>query len=340
MIALRPCLYILDVGHGNCAVLMSGKADVIVIDVGRCNTLLEFLDQQEIKRIRTIYLSHADQDHIGSLVGLLASNTVTVEKVVVNSDSSKATKVWDDLVYVLDNEHRAGALKFCVGMLEGHGEVLNEVEIRVLGPSRYLASKGAGSRDQSGRRITSNSISAVLRISVSGRHVAILPADIDRVGLDDLLKHDANLKASIVVYPHHGGVSGASEVRPFAEKLLGATSPSIVVFSIGRGRYGTPNPETISVLREILPKVRIICTQLSEHCSKKLPPEPLAHLSNVFALGRSDRTCCGGTIVVPLDQVSDMEPKQAAHTGFILSNAETPLCLRDLKPLPLTSRKL
>ena len=328
--ALRPCLCILDVGHGNCAVVMDGVADVIVIDVGRCSTLLEFLDQQEINRIRTIYLSHADEDHIGAFVGLLASNTVSVDKVVVNSDSSKETKVWDDLVYELNGAHKAGALNLNVGMVEGHGEVLNDVEVRVLGPSPYLAAKGAGSKDHSGRRITSNSISAVIRISVSGRHVAILPADIDGVGLDDLLGRDADLKASIVVFPHHGGCPGASVIRPFTEKLLGATSPSIVVFSIGRGRYGAPNPETVSVLREVLPHARIICTQLSEHCSKKVPSGSPAHLSNVFALGRADRTCCGGTVVVPLDRVDDIEPRQTDHTSFIHSNAETPLCLRDL----------
>ena len=309
---------------------MAGNVDVIVIDVGRCNTLLEFLDQQEIKRIRTIYLSHADQDHIGSLVGLLASNTVSIDKVVVNSDSSKATKIWDDLVYELDSEHRAGTLEFFVGIVEGQGEDLNDVEVRVLGPSPYLAAKGVGGTDRSGRKIKSNSISAVFRVSVSGRHVAILPADIDRVGLDDLLKHEAELKASILVYPHHGGRPGTSDIPCFAEKLLGATSPSIVVFSIGRGGYGTPYPETVSVLRKILPNVRIICTQFSEHCSKKLPPESPAHLSNVFALGRSDRTCCGGTIVVPLNRDGDIEPRLADHTSFIRSNAETPLCLRDL----------
>ena len=309
---------------------MAGVADVIVIDVGRRSTLLEFLDQQKITRIRTIYLSHAHEDHIGALVGLLASNTVSVDRVVVNSDSTKNTRGWDDLVYELDRAHRAGTLKFCVGMVEGHGEVLNDVEVRVLGPSPYLAAKGAGNADQSGKRITSNSISAVIRISVSGRHVAILPADIDGVGLDDLLRRDADLKASIVVYPHHGGYPGASNIRLFAEKLLGATSPSVVVFSIGRGRYGTPNPETVRVLREVLPHARIICTQLSEHCSETVPSGSPAHLSEVFALGRADRTCCGGTIVVPLDLVGDIEPRQADHTGFIRSNAETPLCLRDL----------
>ena len=80
MSTLRSHLCILDVGHGNSAVIIAGSSEVVVIDVGRKNALREFIYQQEIKRIRTIYLSHADEDHIGSLVGLLASNIVTIGK--------------------------------------------------------------------------------------------------------------------------------------------------------------------------------------------------------------------------------------------------------------------
>ena len=332
MTTLQSRLCILDVGHGNCAVVIAGSADVAVIDVGRRNTLREFLDQQGITRILTVYLSHADQDHIGALVGLLAAKIVSIDRVVVNTDSLKKTEVWADLAYELDLAHRAGTLKFCVGLVEGHREVIQDVEIRVLGPSRYLAVRGAGSEDRSGRKITSNSISAVIRVSVSGRHVAILPADIDEVGLDAVLGSCSDLSAPILVYPHHGGRPGASDIRLFTEKLLKATSPEVVIFSIGRGHYRTPNPETVMVLRELLPDARIICTQLSEHCSEKVPPISPTHLSDVFALGRDDQTCCGGTIVVPLNRVGDIEPRQTGHAEFIRSNAETPLCLQNLRP--------
>ena len=327
---LGPCLFLLDVGHGNCAVLCAEDDGVVVIDVGRRNVLPEFLLQQGIRRIRTIYLSHADQDHVGALVGLLASKIVSIEKVVVNGDSSKDTEVWKDLVYTLDNAHSDGILEFKVGLVSGDGECLRNIEVRVLDPSRSLTGIGVGGMDRSGREITSNSISAVIRASVSGQHVALLPADVDEVGLDDLLRREIDLNAPILVYPHHGGRPGSSGIRQFAEKLLGATSPEVVVFSIGRGRYNTPNPETVRVLREVLPNARIVCTQLSEHCSKEVPPASPTHLSGLFALGRAARACCGGTIVVPLDQVENIEPRQDHHTGFIRSNAETPLCLGNL----------
>ena len=187
---------------------------------------------------------------------------------------------------------------------------------------------GVGSKDTSGRRITSNSMSMVLRVSVSGKPIAILPGDLDVIGLDDLLDNvdETELLASVFVYPHHGGRPGAEENELFAERILNKVTPSIVVFSIGRGSYQTPNPNVIGKLRSLFPDARIVCTQLSEHCSISNPNGTYDHLSNVFSQGRVNQTCCGGTIVVPLDDLREIEPSYVNHVRFIQSYVETPLC--------------
>ena len=77
---LRRHLCFLDVGHGNAAVLIAGDQEVALVDVGRHSALREFLDEQQITRIGSIYLSHADQDHIGALVGLLAAPDILIER--------------------------------------------------------------------------------------------------------------------------------------------------------------------------------------------------------------------------------------------------------------------
>ena len=325
----RHRLCILDVGHGNSSVVDGGGNGAVVVDTALGSSLCEFLREQGIERVRTIYLSHADEDHIGGLVGLLAANIVQVERVVVNGDARKTTAVWDDMVYELDSAHRAGQVQFDVGLVSGDGDDLDDVEIRVLAPSRYLAAKGVGGTDRSGRTINSNSMSAFIRVSVSGRHVAVLPGDIDGVGLDDLVQRVDDAVAPILVYPHHGGRPGRAAVRLFVEALLGAVSPNIVVFSFARARYGLPNDETFRIVRELLPDARIVCTQLSRQCSAEVPSQPSEHLSNVFAAGRAEGRCCGGTIVIPLDDVSALEPERAAHVEFIRANVATPMCLRD-----------
>ena len=325
---LRRHVCFLDVGHGNSTVLIAGEESVVIIDVGRQSTLSEFLREQGITHVDSVYLSHADADHIGGLVGLLATEEVSIDRVFLNSDASKGTETWDDLLYELDLLVQAGSLEFRPGLVSGHGEEFpGEVRLNVLGPSPYLAGKGSGSTNRSGARIRTNSISAVISISVSGSTLALLPGDLDGVGLQDLLDHRKNLRARILVYPHHGGLPGGGlSPRQYAQALLSEVEPGFVVFSIGRGQYDMPKPDTVRFLRKTLPDTRIVCTQLSEHCSGKLPAGSPTHLSQAFARGRAHRKCCGGTVVVPLDDFAALLPQREAHADFIRNHAEGALC--------------
>ena len=326
---LRRHLCFLDVGHGNSTVIIASDESVVLIDVGRQSTLSEFLREQQITRIDSIYLSHADADHVGALVGILATK-ISIGRVFLNGDASKNTKLWDDLVYELDIAHRAGSLEFELRLVSGMANQLpGDVCLHVVAPSQYLVGKGAGSTHRSGGPIHTNSISAVISITVAGSTLAMLPGDLDGVGLRDLLKNceDEDLRASILVYPHHGARhGGAMDPTEYARTLLLAVDPKLVVFSIGRGNYATPNPETVRVLRETLPSARIVCTQLSEHCSEQLPTHSPTHLSRAFARGRAGRACCGGTVVVPLDDFAAILPQSAPHAEFIRIHAQTALC--------------
>ena len=87
---------IVDVGHGNSTILHD-KDETIIIDCGSHGAgLLEFLHERGITTIKRVYLSHADQDHIGGLLTLLASKEVTVKEVYLNPDGSKQTRLWND----------------------------------------------------------------------------------------------------------------------------------------------------------------------------------------------------------------------------------------------------
>ena len=251
---LRETLAVLDVGHGSSAVLFSGD-DVAVFDTGPGSGLLRFLKEQNVKRIKTVFVSHADRDHIGGLVGLLAANTVTVERVVFNTDSSQRSAAWDDLTHELDARHRAGKTKVKTTICEGDSEVFGMV----------TATAG------------------------------------------------------------------------FVTKLVKSARPGVVLFSIGRRRTGTPDPQVVHYLRQAEPAARIVCTQLSQHCAKARPTFTPTHLSPVFARGRSDGACCGGTILISLRDAPGITPDSANHLEFIRKAAETPLCMG---PIPAVERPL
>jgi len=65
-----PNFYIVDVKHGNSAVLIDTDG-VVVIDAGNGSKLLEFLSNRQITTIDVLILSHADGDHIGGVMALL-----------------------------------------------------------------------------------------------------------------------------------------------------------------------------------------------------------------------------------------------------------------------------
>ena len=323
---LRETLAVLDVGHGSSAVLFSGD-DVAVFDTGPGSGLLEFLDEQNVRHIKTVFVSHADRDHIRGLVGLLTENFVEVDRVVLNTDSSKGSAVWDDLLYELDARHRAGTTTFDTTIRAGDSEVFGTVTATAAGPSTYLTARGPGSTDRSGRTITSNSISAVIRLTVGASPIALLTGDLDVVGFENLLSVGGAIDAPVLVFPHHGGGVGGSNVAGFVTKLVKSARPRVVLFSIGRRRKGTPNSQVVRYLREAEPAARIVCTQLSQHCAKVRPTFTPTHLSPAFARGRRDGACCGGTILISLRDAPGIMPDSANHLKFIRKAAETPLCM-------------
>ena len=325
----RRKLVILDVGHGNCAVLQDSNG-VVAIDAGLGNALEIYLREEGISRIDVVLISHADQDHLGGLISLLASRAVKIGRVRLNTDSMQGSKIWDDLLYELDHLDQEGQLDFQPNLTREDPGAYDQgsVEIRVLAPSKYLAGKGPGSRDRRGRRIRTNTLSAVLRLSEHGKPLALFPGDLDEVGLDNIEGADEGLFAPVLVFPHHGGRAGAKGLENFVRRLCERVRPKRVVFSIGRGRHGTPLPAVVAAVRKHVEGVVIACTQLSEHCASELPKAQPKHLNREFAKGREGGKCCAGTLVIDLDGSEGFLPIYEDHQEFIGLAAPSALCRR------------
>ena len=321
-------LALLDVGHGNAALLHSDKV-AIVIDAGRGVGLLEYLRSEEIEQVSSVIISHADADHLRGLVGLLGVAEIEVLSVALNSDAAKSSRQWNALAFDLDDRRRRGQIQFSVELVEGtEFSLSNDVAVQIVAPRSALAMLGPGSQDSQGRRIGTNTISAVARITAKGSPIALLTGDLDEVGLDHLISAGVAVDAPLLVFPHHGGnVSGNASVSrnvDFAKTLSELVSPEVVVFSIGRGSFANPRPEIVEAVRRTSPGVRIMCTQLSTHCADMVPSQAPPHLLDQYAEGRRQRHCCAGTIVVALDPF-DAAPDKG-HSAFISLHAPTALC--------------
>ncbi|HLP39551.1 ComEC/Rec2 family competence protein [Lacibacter sp.] len=318
---------IIDVGHGN-ATVIHDNSETIVIDCGSHGAgLLQFLQDRNITEIKRVYLSHADQDHIGGLLSLLSSDEISVREVYLNSDGSKASKLWNDLITILHDKSRTQKITFEVSI---HDELppinAGSISITPMGPSKYLVGKGVGNTDRKNRKITSNSISSSFLVIYQDVPLVFLSGDIDQISLDEITYNGKTIKAASLVFPHHGGKIEEGNVVNFTNELIAATQPSTVVFSIGRRRFSNPRPEVINAVKKSKVKTRIACTQLSEHCCADLPKENSAHLHAYYAKGKHLKECCGGTYVLNLDNAITEFPISQDHQAFITASATTALC--------------
>ena len=137
-----PTLTIIDVGHGNCAVLEHGERTV-VLDCGPKTGLLEYLTSRDVQTLDVVLISHADEDHIAGLIAVLASGLFNIKCVRLNTDSLKGSAIWDDLAEELSVRQRNGDLDFRPSLTDAdNGEFdVAGLQIEILGPTTYLATK-------------------------------------------------------------------------------------------------------------------------------------------------------------------------------------------------------
>lgn len=323
-----PELMILDVGHGNAAVLHEGES-TLVIDAACRSYILEYLKARQIASLDLVILSHSDMDHIAGLLAILGAG-IGVKIVILNSDPGKDSAIWRDLVFGLEDARTRGELEFKVGLSSGPLDVtgLNRCKLEITGPTPALAAIGVGARDRRERKITSNSISACIRVFYEGTPVALLAGDIDGVALDAMLDSKQDLSAHILVFPHHGGLPGKTDPTVFSRALLSAVEPDSVIFSTGRGKHDTPRPEILDAILAHSKEIYVACTQLSARCSEQPPSSAMSHLSGVSSAGAGSNTCCSGSISIGLQSTAISSPDREAHRDFIRQSVPTPLCRR------------
>lgn len=322
-------LTVLDVGHGNAAVL-TGPDATVLIDTGPGPWVLRYLQAQGINHLDGVAITHTDEDHLKGLAALIDSKAFTFGTVRLNSDAAKDSALWDDVAFSLDQLSRRQEVDFQVSLAVGDAlpQVATDVRVEVVAPSRYLASRGPGSTDRQGQSLVTNSVSAVVRVFVADTPHVLLAADIDIIGLNSMLDGQ-DLKTPNLVFPHHGGnVRGGATAKDnteFTRRICEAVQPETVIFSLGRGRHGTPRPEIMKAVREYGADVRIACTQLSKACAEARPPEgAFDHLTGLSARGAAYQMCCAGTMRIPL--TGDITPDFDAHEAFKDQFAETAQC--------------
>jgi len=193
----------LDVGHGQAILAqLPGKANVL-FDAGSLHksdigsrTVAPFLDYIGISKIDAIIISHNDVDHINGIPEIVGQCKV---RHVYANDAFFADMQADPC-------GTAGFLNRClkdpnekglkIKRLGGDLNLSSGVDIKMLWPGEHISQY-----DQ----LSDNDKSLVSLIEFAGTKI-LLCSDIERFAQTELLRLNPDLKADIVIAPHHGSV--------------------------------------------------------------------------------------------------------------------------------------
>ena len=310
-----------------------------MVDAAPGATVLEALEHLQIHRLDVIAISHRDADHAGGIVPLLSSTQLDIGVIYVSADALKDPSAPRTamLLAALAEAKSSGRCQVLrdldssmpAGELSGGG-----LELEVLAPTFETAMTGPGGTSPAGGRLTSNTVSAVLRITLPDGLKVLLPGDIDDLALKELQGNGVDLSADVLVFPHHGSHSAVADETTFAREVVELVGPHTVLFSVGRTNRPRPTEAVISGALAANPALHIACTQLSRAClaiDDSLPKmaSDLVHLSDLPAAGRRKCHSCAGSMT--LDDSGLRVPNLASHQEYLQSVADSPMCQK-LRP--------
>lgn len=266
----KAYLVVLDVGHGNAAVLHD-EGGTVVFDTGKGAHVGRHLQNAGVRRVQAMLLSHADADHIGGAVTLLLNTALRIDEVLMNSDASKklgvptSPSVFAQLCYALAEANLQRKTKIDRRLTTSTQIERSGARIEVLHPPDAIALSGVLGKSKSGKQHNSNSISAAVRVSCGPKSSVMLAGDIEFDCLDEWKARKVQPSACVLVFPHHGGMPGTSdkaEAALFGFEITRMVSPEVVIFSNHRTKDENPQDEIISAISKAAGGIRFACTQL------------------------------------------------------------------------------
>ena len=225
--------YFLDVGQGDCAVVVTPTRKVIVIDTGGLKNfdtgsrvLVPFLHSLGKSKVDALLLSHGDLDHAGG-AGALARN-MKIERIILPNTSSLS----ESEEALLRNSSESIVERASVG----REYVFDEVVLKILDvPRSGNISRIGGNKGSTVASVKFEQYSLLFTGDINSGRERYLRS----VGEYDVLK-----------VAHHGSKHSSSL------KFLQEVNPKVAVISVGGGNsYGHPHKETLQRLASVGSKV-------------------------------------------------------------------------------------
>ncbi len=217
-------VHFLDVGQADCALLECG-GEYILIDggnVGDSSLVVSYLQKIGVKELSAVFCSHAHEDHVGGLPGVLA---VYPTGAVYAPTKTYASECFDDF---LKYTHQQG-LSVTIPKV-GDTITFGTARVEVLGPTKAYAE--------------TNNTSLVLMVTY-GTSRFLFTGDMETSAETDLLEAGTHVKADVLKVGHHGSDTSTGY------RFLYEVDPTYALISVGTGNdYGHPNETVLSRLSD------------------------------------------------------------------------------------------
>jgi competence protein ComEC len=213
----------LDVGHGQAILAqLPGKANVLFDagslygnDIGT-RIVSPYLDYIGIRKLDTVLISHNDTDHINGIPEVVEN--CNVRSAYANNAFFDKKDVW-------------GTAQFLNECLAENGLEIKRVEKKLnLSGRTKIEMLWPDKQFNSNVDLSDNDKSLVSLVEFAGTKI-LLCSDIEQFAQKELLRLYPDLKADIVVVPHHGSTSTLD--LEFLEHL----DADILICSCGRKQY-------------------------------------------------------------------------------------------------------